>query len=245
MHKTKQGLTEAEALSEVQTPICASRMNSDLCWQTIDTLFKASMLCRVCFDQHWAEPALIDVAQPRLIAPAYFSAAVAVMVVSLNPGAGNTPEKREDNRLFRQVLHDYKEGRKGLRDLFAFQRQSIPQWGWPRGRFVRFYIDGMGLTLDEIALANIGWCADGRNKWPKRMLSHCFQHHTRSLLQIVCPKVVILSGSGTHHYATEIQRVLPNCSVVQTLHYAHRKGREKERAELLRVRNQIAACSTQ
>jgi hypothetical protein len=166
------------------------------------------------------------------------------MVVSLNPGAGNTPEKKGANRLFRQVLHDYKDGRKGLRELFAFQRQYIPQWGRPPGHFVQFYIDGMGLTLDEIALANIGWCADARNKWPKRMLSYCFQRHTCRLLQIVCPNVIILSGSGTHRHATEIQRVLPNCRVVQTLHYAHRKGKEKERAELLRVKGEIAACST-
>jgi hypothetical protein len=125
---------------------------------------------------------------------------------------------------FRQVMYDYKDGRKTLRDLFAFQRQYIPRWGTPSGRFVRFYMDGIGLVLEEVALANIAWCADANNKWPGSMLSQCFQLLTRRLLIAVSPDIAILSGSGTHKYALEVERLVPGCKAVFTLHMHPEKG---------------------
>ncbi len=211
-------------------------------WQPIEAIFHESMKCRKCFVQGLAESAFIDVAQPRWMGPRYFGASVKVLIISLNPGAGNTPEKQRLHVPFRQVLHAYRDGRKTCQDLFAFQRQYIPRWGTPPGRFVRFYMDGMGLTLDEVALANIAWCADAKNKWPGSMLSLCFHLHTGRLVAAIRPDVAILSGSGTHKYATEIERLVPRCRAVCTLHYAHRKNRDAERAELQRVRNEIMSA---
>jgi hypothetical protein len=162
-----------------------------------------------------------------------------VLIILLNPGAGNTPEKQRLNVPFRQVLHDYRDGRKTREDLFAFQRQYIPRWGTPPGQFVRFYMDSMGLTLDKVALANIAWCADAKNKWSRSMLSQCFHLHTGKLIAAIRPDVAILSGLGTHKYATEIEQLVPRCRTVCTLHYAHRKNRGAERAELHRVSNKI------
>lgn len=132
-------------------------------WEAVEVIFQNSMLCHKCFEQHLVEASFIDVAQPRWIGPNYFSAAMRVVVVGLNPGAGNTPEKRKANGPYRQALYDYRDGMMGLSELFAFQRQDIPQWGTPAGRFVRFYMDGMGLELDNIALANIAWCSAAKN----------------------------------------------------------------------------------
>ncbi len=219
-------------------------MNVDPQWEAVEVIFRNSMLCHKCFEQHLVETSFIDIAQPRWIGPNYFSAVMRVVVVGLNPGAGNTPEKKRANRPFRQVLYAYRDGMIGLPELFDFQREYIPQWGTPAGRFVRFYMGGMGLELDSIALANIAWCSDAQNKWPKRMLSQCFQLHTIRLLQIIYPNVVVSSGSATHHYAAEIRRVLPNCRVVKTMHYAHRKGQQKEQAEFRRARYEIAAYSS-
>jgi hypothetical protein len=219
-------------------------MNIGAQWEAVEVIFQNSMLCHKCFEQHLVGASSIDVAQPRWIGPNYFSAAKRVVVVGLNPGAGKTSEKEKANIPFRQVLHAYRDGMIGLPDLFDFQRQYIPQWGTPAGRFVRFYMAGMGLELDSIALANIAWCSAAKNEWPKQMLSQCFQLHTVKLLQIIYPNVVLLSGSATHHYANEIRRALPNCRVVKTMHYAHREGKQRERAELLRVKNEIAAYSS-
>jgi hypothetical protein len=208
----------------------------------VEKVCREAVPCRRCFEQNLVQAAHIDIAQPRWIGPQYFAASVRVLIVSLNPGAGNTPEKQRSNVPFRQVLHDYRDGRKTLRDLFEFQRQYIPRWGTPPGRFVRFYMDGLGLTLDEIALANIAWCADARNKWPGPMLSQCFRFHTGNLVAAIRPDVAILSGSGTHRYAPEIGGLVPTCRVVCTMHYAHREGKDAERTELQRVRNEIASA---
>lgn len=218
-------------------------MKSDKRWQATEAIFREAMKCRQCFDRGIAKPSLIDVAQPRWIGPRYFDASLRVLVVSLNPGAGNTAEKQRLNRPFRQVMYDYRDGSKTLQDLFAFQRQYIPQWGTPSGRFVRFYMDSMGFVLDKVALANIAWCADGNNKWPESMLSQCFQLFTRRLIIAVSPDIAILSGSGTHKYAPEVERLVPGCKAVCTLHYAHRKGRDAELAEFKRVRNLILSLS--
>lgn len=208
-------------------------------WQPIEAFFHESVKCRKCFVQGLAESAFIDVAQPRWIGPKYFNASVKVVIISLNPGAGNRIDKQRLNVLFRQVLHDYRAGRKTRQDLFAFQRQCIPLWGTPPGRFVRFYMEGMGLTLDKVALANIAWCAAAKNKWSRSMLSQCFHLHTGKLISAIRPDVTILSGLGTHKYATEIEQLVPRCRAVCTLHYAHRKNRGAERAELQRVSNEI------
>ncbi|MFO8083345.1 MAG: hypothetical protein R6U27_03390 [Desulfobacterales bacterium] len=63
-------------------------MPSDTEWQAIEAIFSKAMKCRKCFSGGIAEAAYVDVAQPRWIGPGYFDAAVRVLVVSLNPGAG-------------------------------------------------------------------------------------------------------------------------------------------------------------
>ena len=194
------------------------------------------MECRRCFDQSWAKPALIDVAQPRWIGPRYFEARVKILVTALNPGAGKMREREDEE--FRQTLYDYRDGKRTREDLFAFQKEDIPRWSL--GRFESFYLKGMGLCLDEIALANIAWCADVNNKWPSQMLSKCFELHTCALIKILEPHVVVLSGSGIHKYGDEIRSLISNCRIIPTLHYAHRKGHKDEQEELQRVRDAIA-----
>jgi len=206
-----------------------------------EAIFREAMECRMCFKQGIVEPAFIDVAQPRWIGPDYSTATTKVLIVSLNPGAGRTPEKKHSNVLFRKTLYDYKDGIISLKSLFTFQKEYIPRWGTPSGRFVKFYIDGMRLKLDEIALANIAWCADAKNKWPEAMLSQCFHLHTSRLIASVNPDVIILSATGTHKYAAQIEHLVPGCKLICTLHYAHRKGKDTEDQELKRIRKEITS----
>jgi len=103
-------------------------------------------------------------------------------------------------------------------------------------------MDGMGLNLDEVALANIAWCAAAKNKWSNQMFSQCFQMHTAKLIVAIRPDVIILSGAGTHRYASEIGKLVPTCRVISTIHYAHRKGKDVERKELIQVRKIIASA---
>jgi hypothetical protein len=210
--------------------------------QAVENVFRQAMTCRKCFTDGLAQSAFINVAQPRWVGPNYFSARPRVLILTLNPGAGNTPEKKESNVPFRQVLYDYRDGTRSLHELFAFQLQYISQWGTPSGRFVRFYMDGMSLRLNDVSLANVAWCADASNKWAGGMLSQCFRMHTGKLVAALRPDAIILSGSGTHRFRSGIERLVPSCKVIPTIHYAHRKGQAAEKTELNRVRKEIASA---
>ena len=209
-------------------------------WDEVEKLFKDALNCQTCFHNGIAKKALIDLAQPRWIGSNYFQSESRVIIVSLNPGAGNSPEKRSPNEAFRQVLLDYKNGEATIKNLFDFQRQCIPKWGKPPGKFIKFYTEGMGLRLNDIALSNVAWCADAKNNWPPAMLSTCFKKYTSKLLKITKPDIIILSGAGTHKFGSKINVTGQHCEVIKTLHYAHREGYERETKELERVKHEIA-----
>ena len=95
------------------------------------------------------------------------------------------------------------------------------------------------LKVENVAFANIAWCATRENKYPPSMLSRCFSVHTLPLATVLAPEVILLSGAPTHTFASAIQSQLPNARIIPMLHYAHRKGHATERDELRRVRRII------
>jgi len=114
-------------------------------------------------------------------------------------------------------------------------------WGNPPGRFTRFYIDGFGLKLEEVAFANVAWCGTARNRYPRTMLDRCFERHTAPLLvDLLRPNVIIASGGPTNRFAKQAATLIPGIRVIKGLHYAHRKGRVAEKRELLRIRSELA-----
>lgn len=115
----------------------------------------------------------------------------------------------------------------------------MEKWGRGRRRFLPFFIDRLGLNLDEIAFANLAWCATKENRYPPKMLRHCFEKHTVRLLQILNPTVVLASGSRVHSFKLRIREELPGVEVITTLHYAHRKNQAAEDEELGRVKAQL------
>lgn len=209
-------------------------------WSKVDNLFKKAMHCRICFDNGVAERALIDLPQPRWIGRDYFKVRHKIIVVTINPAAGNSSEKEELNRPFLQILHDYKNGKKSLQELFDFQGNYIPKWGEkPSGKFLKFYTE-MGLELNNIALANVAWCADAKNKPPAKMLKTCFNKHTKELIEIITPDIAILSGSKIRKFGKKIKDALPECHIIETFSYAHPKGKDREKKELQKVKAEIS-----
>jgi hypothetical protein len=214
------------------------KMAEQIQWKTIDQIFCKSMRCRKCFDQQLAEPALIDVAQPRLIGSHYFGAPVKILIITPYPGCG-TSEKQKPNIEFCKILHDYRDGKNTtLQDLFAFQSKYIKKWGEPQGHFVDFYICGLELDIEEIAFTTIAWCATRWNKHPPEMLSKCFSINTGKLIQATNPNIIILSGSDTHKYSSDI-----SCNnIVRAKNYAYYEkthDHDAEQKELLRIRREI------
>ncbi len=156
----------------------------------------------------------------------------------LNPGSG---EGRTDgaDTLMRQVLGDFCEGRVSLMNVFDRQRADMPNWG--RGRFWRFFVQEIGLHIDETAFANVAWCSTSPNAYPPSMRRHCLQRFTLRLLQLLEPHWFILSGGPAGQCELDIKHHVPDAGIIKTLHYAHREGYEREAGEIERVTALLAA----
>ena len=208
-------------------------------YEEVDGIFKEAMNCRRCFDEGVGRPAFIDLAQPRWIGPNYWSSEPKILLVLLNPGAGNTRSKREKNRALREIFLKYRDGKIGLLDLLCFQKEHMREWGTPPGRFLRFYVEGIRLDLKDMALSNIAWCAEAHNRYPAAMLNQCYDLYTKRLIAALQPRVVVLSGHGTHRFESQIKKVAPEITIITTLHYAHREGNKREALELEEVRSRL------
>jgi uracil-DNA glycosylase len=215
--------------------------------EAFEALSAKATKCRVCFERFDIKAALIDVAQPRWVGNKYWSAHPRVVVVMLNPGSGEARDRSADTRSL-DLLKAFAQGRGSLAAIMSHQAGDMPNWGRqlrtedgkPNGhQFTAFYLKGLNLKLDEIAFANVAWCATSGNKYPACMLSTCFERHTQPLLALLAPDVVLLSGSAAHRFAASIKRDVPGAKVVPMMHYAHREGASIEATELSRVRTQL------
>ncbi|MEI7465293.1 MAG: hypothetical protein WCJ87_08105 [Burkholderiales bacterium] len=203
--------------------------------EAIAARYKAAMDCSSCFGSMGAlSRASVDLPQPRWVGPRYESSHPRVLIVLINPGAGNgrqTPENVDLKRL----LHRYKTNEASLEGVFAFQKGHMRAWG-RGGKFLPFYTTALNLQLDELSFLNIALCATANDKYPARMLMNCFQSHTAEIAKVLQPDVVLLSGATTHAFTRDFSRVLPRAKVICMMHYANREGGEAENREHERVR---------
>lgn len=205
-----------------------------------EALARRAVGCNACFVDGRLQRPLVDIAQPRWVGPGYWSARPKVCIVALNPGGGSDRHAAA-NRAFLAQLRAFRDSGQGLAAVMEHQARDMPNWGRVAGRFTRFYFEGLGLDPQDVALANIAWCATSGDKYPDWMLGNCFRQHTGPLLKHLAPDVVLLSGSKTHRYAQAVAALLPNAQVLPMLHYAHRESPARELAELQRVREVLDA----
>lgn len=215
-------------------------MKASVQLKQLESLARTAVKCRACFDQGLVSAPLIDIAQPRWVGPGYWTAKRRIAVLALNPGSGKYREKRENgerpetpDERARNLLHSFASGVTPLQDIFNHQTQDMPNWG--RGRFKSFFFHRLALDITTTAFGNIAWCASQEDKYPLGMLRECFQRHTKELLRILNPHVVILSGDKAHKFHTEVQELAPTALVECTLHYGHREGSSREEAEVSRL----------
>lgn len=207
--------------------------------EAVESLALRAVQCRKCFEDGRLKSPTIDCAQPRWIGPGYWKSNPRVLVMMINPGRGSS---RMDgaNQKMRELLHQFGGGTVQLEEIFARQRRDMANWGKRRFTFTDFYEKGMGLNLDELAFANIAWCATRSEKYPSYMLRNCFSSFTKSLVEILAPNLILLSGNAAHRFDRALNAVLPNTQILRILHYAHRKGKDASCAEFLRVRDEYA-----
>jgi len=200
----------------------------------IENLTLEAMRCRSCFESGWVRPATIDIAQPRWIGPKYWESKNRVSVLLINPGAGAKYASKRNER-DREMLHEALKDTSRLYDYLELQRQDLPKWG--RGRFWKFFVEGVGLDPDAIAFANIAWCATEGDRYPRKMRDQCFEQFTARYLQLLAPEIILLCGSATKRFHHRMQRAIPEAVIIPTLHYSHRKGIVVEENEICRLQN--------
>jgi hypothetical protein len=199
--------------------------------QEIDQIFRHAVGCRVCFTKPLSlHSALIDVAQPRWIGEHYWDG-LRTVILLVNPGAGKGTHDPA-NREFRRLILAYRSRQGTIAEVFEHQRREIPNWG----QFQAFYLNGFGLTLPDIALANVAWCAERDDNHPSGMLRACFRQHTDPLLRVLKPHLILLGGSGLAPFIDRMETACPEAKIIPILHYGHRKGYEATRTEIERVK---------
>lgn len=227
-------------------------MNSIPSRTDFSAVTSAAVVCRECFsditfknksgDPELIKPSLINIAQPRWVGPRYWASTPRIAIIMLNPGsgAGRSDAKDDDSPDKRSLslIQSFATGTGTLSAVFDHQASDMPNWGG--GRFVSFYLAGLNLERDNIAFANVAWCATSNNCYPPPMLKRCFEKHTGTLLRALAPRIILLSGSRAHRFASRVRGIVGEASVIRMFHYAHRESADAEAAELDRVRNLIS-----
>jgi len=220
LHQTAACLTErplvSRHVSQTETMIEAK--------PEFESRARAATGCRECFTRREVQAPYINVAQPRWVGPKYWTAPFRVAILMLNPG-----QSRRDSgaKEFLRLIHEFRDGTTQLGKILEGQRESMESWGNPPGRFTGFYIDGLGLDFDDIAFANIAWCATASNRYPGTMLDRCFELHTGPLLKILHPTVVLASGSKVQGFGKKIAAILPEATVIKIALRPSRRARPR------------------
>lgn len=193
----------------------------------VEALARRATECRECFRLGEVLGAPVDMAQPRWVGEKYWSSECRVVILMCNPGEGlNYPESTA--RLSRQ-LHDFGQGRISLGAILE------PQWN---SSWFRFYVDGLQLNVDEVAFANLAWCATSGNLYPRTVLERCFSRHTEPLLRLLSPNVVLAAGHKAQRFLRRTE-LLGTPHVIEILHHASRKGRKAVQDRLSEIRHEL------
>lgn len=202
--------------------------------KAITDIFLKAVNCRYCFKKYSIRPALVNIAQPRWIGKDYFKSNPKLLIIMINPAQGRDSHIKTNENL-KELIKKFRLGKVKVAAIFKQQENNMSN----SGNFLTYYQDKMGLDLNKIAFANIAWCADGNNCYPKDMLKECFERHTSPLIRALKPGITILSGTNIHAYESKIKDIVPNSTVIKTWHFAPRGSNARKEAELKIVRNQL------
>ena len=193
----------------------------------LDDLFHKAMDCNDCALKGLANLIPNDIPQPRWVGPKFENEKIKILVLMLNPGsgAGYKIYQGQDNEHL-QMLKKYKNRECSISEYLDSQIKDMENWG--KGKFIEFYRDEDHLNLDfnRISFANLAWCATSDNSYPMKMLKNCFCKHTKSLLSLLNPDVVLLSGTRVWKFGKYLRNINPKIQIIQTFHYANRKSKE-------------------
>ena len=198
----------------------------------LNSMFKEAVYCNDCLTKKLTHKNIIGLPQPRWIGPFYQGEKIRILVILLNPGSGKG--YKEYNQREETELLQYKSGKASIEDYLLFQINDMNTWG--HGKFRRFYGELLGLDFDRIAFSNIAWCATEDNSYPRKMLNYCYEKHTKKVIEIINPHIIILSGTNAWRFETTLGK---DYRILQMWHYANRKSSIENKNHASIVKNKL------
>ena len=162
---------------------------SDSLIQIID-IYNSASSCSQCFE---TDPLLnkdkISGGQPRWVGHEYFSkSSLKPKVVILLKSPGQLGKSKQFSiSKYNELMTELKRPNH-WQDLMAMIDADSVNWG----RFDSIYKINMDLDMSHTAIVNIAMCSGINNE--KKHLSRCFNEHTRPMLEILQPNILILNG---------------------------------------------------
>ncbi len=111
----------------------------------------------------------------------------------------------------------------------GYRNAIVQVWGWPPGKYSKT-IEKHGIKIDEIAVINLAQCPVPMDKYSQQKFSNCWQLHTKRLLRILKPKLIVAQGKACLNFLQD-QNLDNNVTLVEGNHHASRQSNE--------VKNQI------
>lgn len=97
-------------------------------------------------------------------------------------------------------------------------------WGWPPGKYSKT-IEKHGVNIDKVALINLAQCPVPKDKYTKQHFSNCWQLHTKRLLEILKPKLIVAQGKASLNFLQK-QDLESGIALVEGNHHASRQSNE-------------------
>jgi hypothetical protein len=195
----------------------------------IDLLCRDAMRCNTCFaDGTLARSGPVTVPQPRPVPDGYWRASPKIALVLANPNSGDAPRDVAGNVVFDRLLRAYRDGGP-YRPVAEHIHQGLLT-DWFGGTFNELYLQGFGLDLDTLALANIAWCAT-RQENESWLWEPCFERHTGPLLHHLDPDVALLCGDNADRYRRAVLAQCRHALIAKVVHCSalNRPPRNKDR----------------
>ena len=174
--------------------------------------------------------------QPPWIGSDYFKQRTRILLIALNPGSKSSGDYKLERK---RLLQKFKGGdSQALRDYF-----SSP--GTIGNAKLLAMLSSTGLSLSNIAVANVALCATESNKYPRHFLKTCFSVHTSRWLKELKPTGVISMGNEAHRFKEQIDTALLPVRVSQypALHFSSRFSNPRKQEDYRAIRNWLKELS--
>lgn len=127
--------------------------------------------------------------------------------------------------LARQIMFQEDPTDENWNDLCQQYRDAMQDiWGWPPGKY-RSTIEMHGVDFDDVSVVNLAQCPVPDDKYRMDMLERCWDTWTKSLLDILKPRIIVAQGKLAYDFLQDMYE--PSLKVIQGVHHASRQANRR------------------